>query len=224
MTDHNPIEGTTALNMLLYMVPMPLFLSAGGGVGGGYAFALRDFLASLGRRARISSMLRPVSLSELAARRHLFPLNSMCVVASSEDTIERISYTPSIVAIMVRTFSKVLLSKKPSSTIRVVVILRCIFVSLITSPSCISTYGSGFKKASLKIVSSARIIAIMALFLFCVVVSSRFLCRYAFKSWAEITPKKPTTPTIAVWKARASSTQVMVSEGNEFSFSIRRLA
>jgi hypothetical protein len=31
MTDHNPIEGTTALNMLLYMVPMPLFLSARGG-------------------------------------------------------------------------------------------------------------------------------------------------------------------------------------------------
>jgi hypothetical protein len=40
MTDHNPIEGTTALNMLLYMVPMPLFLSGGRGVGGGYAFAL----------------------------------------------------------------------------------------------------------------------------------------------------------------------------------------
>jgi hypothetical protein len=34
MTDHNPIEGTTALNMLLYMVPMPLFLSGGRGAGG----------------------------------------------------------------------------------------------------------------------------------------------------------------------------------------------
>jgi hypothetical protein len=33
MTDHNPIEGTTALNMLLYMVPMPLFLSVAGARG-----------------------------------------------------------------------------------------------------------------------------------------------------------------------------------------------
>ena len=95
MTDHNPIEGTTALNMLLYMVPMPLYLSVAGGVGVGYAFALcRRLHSSDGRGALKSSIKRSIALTDSsmlvmsAAERagHLKPSPLSCVAAESDSS------------------------------------------------------------------------------------------------------------------------------------------
>ena len=186
--------------MSWHLVPMPQFLRNGEGEGGGYAFALRAASRSLKAvssatafRATLSITNSIVSLSI----RKLYSVVSYACIAQIE-LISSIAKTP------FKTLSDRSGPRIPTSCE--------------TAPKCLSTIlGTTTSPVTSSACSSIRLNVIRYKENSAIIaeITDIFLCSMArafarrssqlLINWAMMTPAKPITPTIAVWKSFKTS-------------------
>lgn len=183
------------------LVPMPRFFCQRRADGGGYASALCPSQRRYSMVCIALSRLFPASFIPLAKTDQLSELIVMWESVSFSAKIAKFEYTESIVSKANSTVVRELVFNKPRSAISGGVAVRWIFDTNALLPSVGPFWGSSLKKASRHTSSSDFTAAVTASRRRFSVSNSRFRVIAPLTNWAIITPPKPITPTIAVWKS-----------------------
>jgi len=205
-------KGTTSVTPTVtqvsrLLVPMPLFLSGGRGVGGGYAFALCVYCSSFCNA--------PFSLS---SRPEYIP----CKVSNAPaEIVKYCSFTAVAMSVNDRSISSMVNSasmatwascpsNKAISGIISVVTTRLILGTISDWSASGRIPSIPFSYILLKNLSSSMAAFFAESFTLLIRSSSTPRARLAFCHSVAITPKKPSVPTIAVWKSLKKLYQPML--------------